>query len=381
MRQTRVSRLTAVAVLLFLAGCGRPAAGTAQSPSPSSSSTTSITAPPTATPVPETPTPTSTPPGLTRPAGCPSPAPAPSGALPQYRLEAGMTYDDARNLILLWGGLGGQDVCDLLNDTWTWNGSSWTRKSPSGSPPAGNYPSMAYDAAHGVVVLFAGGQTWTWDGATWTQPQPSTSPPARGDGAMAFDAALGKVVLFSGIFAPNDTWTWDGTTWVQLHPPVSPPARSGAGMAYDELHGVVVLFGGSDPSNTYKDFSDTWTFDGTKWTNRTVVTSPAARYDLRLAYDGQTRTIVLWGGQNDQTHTAFTDTWTWDGNQWSQQNPPSSPQRFLPRDSPTMLRRARSFYSVAVRETKRGCQSAKRGPGTAAPGPAALDESGQDDPG
>jgi hypothetical protein len=142
---------------------------------------------------------------------------------------------------------------------------------------------------------------------------------------MAFDAALGKVVLFSGFSAPNDTWTWDGTTWLQLHPPVSPPARSGAGIAYDELHRVAVLFGGSDPSNTFKDFSDTWTFDGTTWTNRTLVGSPAARYDLRLAYDGQTRSVVLWGGQNDQTQTAFTDTWTWDGSQWSQLNPPSSP--------------------------------------------------------
>ena len=236
-----------------------------------------------------------------------------------------MTYDGARNLILLWGGLGGQDPCDLLNDTWTWNGSSWTRQSPGGSPPAGNYPSMAYDAARGVVVLFTGGQTWTWDGATWTQRHPSTSPPARLDGAMAFDAALGKVVLFSGISAPNDTWGWDGTTWVQLHPPVSPPARTGAGMTYDELHHLVVLFGGSDPSNTYKDFSDTWTFDGTTWTNRAVVSSPAARYNLRLAYDGQTRNIVLWGGQNDYTQTTFTDTWTWDGNQWGKQSPSSSP--------------------------------------------------------
>ena len=236
-----------------------------------------------------------------------------------------MTYDATRNLILLWGGLGGQDPCDLLNDTWTWNGLSWTRQNPSGSPPPANYPNMAYDATHGVVVLFIAGQTWAWDGVTWTQRHPSVSPPARGDGAMVFDAATGKIVLFSGISTPNDTWSWDGTTWLELHPPASPPARSGAGIAYDDLNHNVVLFGGSDPSNTSKNFSDTWTFDGTTWTNRTPVSSPTARYNLRLAYDGQTRNIVLWGGQNDQNQTTFRDTWTWDGTQWAQENPASSP--------------------------------------------------------
>jgi hypothetical protein len=236
-----------------------------------------------------------------------------------------MTYDGAHNVTLLWGGLGGQDPCDLLNDTWVWNGSNWTRRSPSVSPPPRNYPSMAYDAARGLVVLLIADQTWTWDGGSWTQRHPTTSPPARGDGAMAFDAALGRVVLFSGAGAPNDTWMWDGTSWAQLHPPLSPPARTGAGIAYDELHRVLVLFGGTDPSNTYQALSDTWTFDGTAWTTRKVASPPAARYNLRLAYDGQTGSVVLWGGQNDQTQTVFTDTWTWDGSQWSEQNPPGSP--------------------------------------------------------
>jgi hypothetical protein len=44
---------------------------------------------------------------------------------------------------------------------------------------------MAYDAAHGEVVLFGGAgegvlnDTWIWDGTTWTEQHPSTVPPAH----------------------------------------------------------------------------------------------------------------------------------------------------------------------------------------------------------
>ena len=79
---------------------------------------------------------------------------------------------------------------------------------------------MAYDAATRNVVLFGGtarhgalGDTWTWDGSTWTKQAPKTSPPARFGASMAYDAATGNVVLFGGLNGAgvrplNDTWTW-----------------------------------------------------------------------------------------------------------------------------------------------------------------------------
>jgi hypothetical protein len=75
---------------------------------------------------------------------------------------------------------------------------------------------MAYDAATGNVVLFGGfhgrrsdllADTWTWDGSTWTKQSPATSPPGHGGGSMAYDAASGNAVLFGGD-SPGDTWTW-----------------------------------------------------------------------------------------------------------------------------------------------------------------------------
>ena len=78
---------------------------------------------------------------------------------------------------------------------------------------------MAYDAATSNVALFGGfgrarhlGDTWTWDGTTWTRQFPKTSPPAREGASIAYDAATSNVVLFGGNPAAGpafgDTWTW-----------------------------------------------------------------------------------------------------------------------------------------------------------------------------
>src|SRR5206468_1923278 len=118
--------------------------------------------------------------------------------------------------------------------------------SGSSSPSPRDDMGMTYDAARGQTVLFGGaddsgdllGDTWTWNGATWTREQPATSPSARYGMGMAFDAALGDVVLFGGSASGHcctqaDTWTWDGANWTEQHPATSPPGRGAFGMTYD----------------------------------------------------------------------------------------------------------------------------------------------------
>ena len=67
---------------------------------------------------------------------------------------------------------------------------------------------------------------------------------------MAYDAAIGQLVLFGGTSSNgtvlNDTWTYNGTTWTQLSPLTSPSARSDFSMAYDPAMGQLVLFGGDE---------------------------------------------------------------------------------------------------------------------------------------
>ena len=75
-----------------------------------------------------------------------------------------------------------------LNDTWEWNGTAWTQKSPATSPSARYYFAMA-DEGNGKILLFGGqngsgllGDTWEWNGTTWTQKSPAHAPAARADG-------------------------------------------------------------------------------------------------------------------------------------------------------------------------------------------------------
>jgi hypothetical protein len=100
--------------------------------------------------------------------------------------------------------------------------AAWTKQAPAVHPPGRQGAAMAYDAATGTAMLFGGfngrispyylSDTWTWNGTTWTKQHPVVHPSARDVAAMVYDAATASVVLFGG-GAPNggvfgDTWTW-----------------------------------------------------------------------------------------------------------------------------------------------------------------------------
>lgn len=169
----------------------------------------------------------------------------------------------------------------------------WTQVFPAASPDGKVGPAMAYDAARGQIVLFGGigggpagtafAETWTWDGTTWTQKFPVHSPPGRGWSAMAYDAAHAQTLLFGGIGANStwlsDTWLWNGTDWTQASPATNPPARIDYAMAYDALHGLTLMTGEAIASNGYGPLSsmDTWAWDGGNWAQRSPATSPTGR--------------------------------------------------------------------------------------------------------
>ena len=118
------------------------------------------------------------------------------------------------------------------------------------------------------------------------------------------------MLLFGGaeFDGPGDTWIWDGAAWIQQTPTASPLARSFASMAYDAATGTVVLFGGFNESISASLLNDTWTWDGTTWTQQAPVHHPSAREGAPMAYDAATSTAVLFGGVGPHL---FGDTWTW----------------------------------------------------------------------
>jgi hypothetical protein len=246
---------------------------------------------------------------------------------PPPREAHAMAYDAAHGQVVLFGG---EDDRGSLRDTWTRDSTGWTQRTPVHSPLARFDAAMAYDAAHAQGVLFGGfdatfqfADTWTWDGTDWTQRFPAHSPSARGGHAMVYDAARGDVVLFGGLATGarlSDTWTWDGADWTKHTPAHSPRGRTLHAMAYDAAHAQVVLFGGHSPRDGHGVFiGDTWTWDGTDWTKRAPAHSPSARDSHAMAYDAANDQVVLFAGD------AYDDTWTWDGIDWTERTPAHSP--------------------------------------------------------
>jgi hypothetical protein len=132
---------------------------------------------------------------------------------------------------------------------------------------------------------------------------------------MAFDSARKCVVLFGGASGSNffaDTWTWDGTEWTQVAD-TGPAARSGHALAYDNAGQCVVLFGGRTAANP---LGDTWEWDGTEWTQVQDV-GPSARRAHAMAFDSTAFRVVLFGGA-DANGTGLNDTWLWNGTTWTQ---------------------------------------------------------------
>lgn len=239
-------------------------------------------------------------------------------ARPEARSQFGMTYDEMRQRVMLFGGGAYQ-----FNDTWEWDGQQWDKCKPMTSPSARSYHCVVYDAARQRVVLFGGmngffsflGDTWEWDGTNWTQCHPTTSPTARAKYGVAYDAVRQRVVLFGGwMFLQflNDTWEWDGQNWKQCFPKTSPTARWDCAMVYDEARQRVVMYGGETASAS--PLGDTWEWDGIDWIARNPASCPPPRKDHALAWDDARQRVVLYGGRD--SINVRSDTWEWDGKNW-----------------------------------------------------------------
>lgn len=262
-------------------------------------------------------------------------------SVPSARCCVGIAYDAAtRSTVIFGGGNGTLGVPPMrYNDTWIWR-NGWHQLSPASSPSPRVSAGTAYDPTTGTVVLFGGNDingnrlndTWTWDGVTWTQQLPPVSPPARdcATQSMTYDLATKTVVLFGGINsqgALGDTWEWNGQakSWTQRFPASSPIQRR-APLAYDAATKTIVLFGGDNGAGDCcrVNYNDTWTWDGVTRTQQLPAAMPSIRTQHMLAYDGLIGKVVLFGGSN-LPGQCLGDTWTWDGSTWLQRQTVTQP--------------------------------------------------------
>lgn len=242
---------------------------------------------------------------------------------PPGRTFPGLSYDNARQQLVLFGGnrvlFGGDaDADTFLDDMWIWDGERWSEFAGE-KPPARAEPAMVFDSSRKRIVLFGGhrtivgqrlrlGDTWEWDGRRWEQAS-TAGPSPRNGAAMAFDSNRNRVVLFGGSGATGDTWEWDGNRWRRIAS-AETAGRFNSVMAYDETKGVVVRFGGWT-GKTRVD--DTWTYDGAEW-KKVLEEGPPARNHSGMVYDSNREVIVLFGGHDGEF--VFGDTWELDRGSW-----------------------------------------------------------------
>lgn len=160
----------------------------------------------------------------------------------------------------------------------------------------------------------------------WTPRTPPTSPTPVSDHAMAYDLFRATTWLVGGATTGNallnETWAYDGTTWTKQTPTTSFTPRLRHAVAFDFSRGKLVLFGGSTGTNT-GHLNDTWEWDGTNWSQASPLTSPSPRNDHAMVYDEARGKVLLFGGHD--TAQVFGETWQWDGSNWTQLTPLTVP--------------------------------------------------------
>lgn len=253
--------------------------------------------------------------------------------LPPPRVGASGVWDPDTSAFILYGGYDAAQAGTYLGDTWAWQKGKWTAISSTATPPARAYAGGAYDKATKSFVLFGGyntqtgtnyNDTWTFDGKTWTQQHPAHSPPLLSEASdrMAYDDATNTVVLLtSGNLGTgaSDTWTWDGTDWTEHASATQPSPRWYPALSFDQDTNNLVLFGGSSGYQG-TDLSDTWQWDGSNWSQLTPAAAPPARAAATMDYDPAAHGLVLFGSDHGAT-----DTWLYSSGNWSRLSPTATP--------------------------------------------------------
>ena len=213
-----------------------------------------------------------------------------------------MAFDPDTATTVLFGGRSGDQI---LGDTWTWDGSTWTEQTPPASPPPLESAAMAYDAASHQLLLFGGagrGDSRARPPGPGTAPpgprlNPTTTPPARSAPSLVYDPATATAVLFGGFAASGaslgDTWSWDGTTWNAAIAGRRPAITGSGGGGLRRRHGVVVVSGGRTGPQL---LGDTWVCNGANWAQRNPSAAPSPRQDAAMAALGDGMGAVLFGG-------------------------------------------------------------------------------------
>jgi hypothetical protein len=254
-----------------------------------------------------------------------------TATIPSARLDAAMTWDPSGH-VLMFGGA--PTFGTPNNETWTYNGSDWTRLLPATSPGGRASGGMVYDAWRGVAVLYGGAnttafggpsidQTWEFDGTNWARVLTTATPGGLAWFGLAYDPIRHRTVLYGGDadstfpISSASTWEYDGANWQQITTAASPGPLERPAMCYHQGMARTLVFGGINPQTGGND--NLWSYDGANWSIVPVTgVKPMARTGGRMVYDAARGVAILHGGANFNTGAVLSDTWEFDGSAWHQ---------------------------------------------------------------
>ncbi len=303
-----------------------------------------------------------------------SPATSPST---RYALAA--DHDEANNLMIIFGGGGGDIsfVPTMLNDTWVLSNAdglggipTWAQLNPTGGSPSGRgFHSAVYDPVSNSLIVFGGdlaigycneeiNDTWVLSNANglggppaWTQLSPSGGPPTpRSEQSAVYDPISNRMIVFGGgrTCGPsltNEVWVLENANgtggtpnWIQLSPAGTPPDPRGAQTAvYDPMTNSMFVFGGYDQV-TSGYVNDTWALSNANgiggtptWTQLSPIGGPpSARAGHSAVYNPTTNEMTVFGGTIPNGF--LNDTWVLSNTNglggtptWTQLNPTGGP--------------------------------------------------------
>lgn len=170
------------------------------------------------------------------------------------------------------------------------------------------------------VLAFASLLAAATSQVAWNKLTPTTSPSMRRAGAMAQDGtgAATRMLIQGGLTQTPatilaETWTWNGTAWTQ-QTAAGGPARFGHRIVRLPTANQLLTFGGRSPTISALA-NDTWRWNGTVWSSlatqgATPNAIPSARFRYGMAFDSVRNKLVLFGGRT--ATTTLGDTWELD---------------------------------------------------------------------
>ena len=259
---------------------------------------------------------------------------APGGTAPVARSLARLTYDPARDRLILYGGETAdevQHVTWLLDDLWTLplNGAlEWHALAPSAPPAAREAFAAIYDPPRDRLLIEGGGVNSgsgaddaafalpLSSGDAWNRVTPGVPPSAptpRTGATTVYDSKRHLVVIHGGAARAGDvdTWAYSPATlsWTPIVPSgPAPPARSHHSAIYDPVGDRMIIYGGDT------NRSDAWSlsFDPAPVWTPLPAGPPAGRGWTAAVYDPVRRRMIISGGLvigPSDSDTASSEVW------------------------------------------------------------------------